>query len=150
MLRVDRLRDQVVNGSKVSGDGSGVKRSEPEVLERPVRRKFTVEYKSQVVRDADGCREMGEIGALLRREGLYSSQLSAWRRQYRDGSLGGKSRGPCPSPSKELRKRITQLERKNKRLERQLEEARVIVEFQKKACEIMGVSLQSPGSDESE
>jgi len=150
MLRVDGLRDQIVKGSGVSGDGWGVKRSGPEVLERPVRRRFTGEYKRQIIREADGCREMGEIGVLLRREGLYSSQLSVWRRQYRDGSLGGRSRGPRPTPSKELRKRITQLEGENARLKRQLEEARVIVEFQKKACEIMGIPLRSEGSDERE
>jgi len=150
MMRVEGLRELEGKGRVVAGDLSGVKRSDPEVLERPVRRRFTVEYKRRIVREAESHREDGGIGALLRREGLYSSQLSLWRRQYRDGSLGGKSRGPRPSPSKELRKRIIQLERKNKRLERQLEEARVIVGFQKKACEIMGVSLRSPGSDESE
>jgi len=151
MIRVKRLRDREGNGRVVSGDGSGVKRVEAEVLEHPVRRRFTAKYKRRIVREAESHREDGGIGALLRREGLYSSQLSAWRRrQYRDGSLGGNSRGPRPSPSQELRKRITQLERKNKRLERQLEEARVIVGFQKKACEIMGISLHNPQSDESD
>ena len=124
--------------------------TDSEVLERPVRRRFTAKYKRRIVEEAESHREDGGIGAMLRREGLYSSQLSLWRKQYRDGTLGNTRRGPNPTPSKELRRRNKQLERENARLRRQLEEARVIVGFQKKACEIMGISLQNPQSDESE
>jgi transposase len=147
MLRVERLRDQEGDGRGVLGLGSEVEGPDVEVLERPVRRRFTTEYKRRIVREADVC---GEVGALLRREALYSSHLSAWRKQYREGALCDKRRGRRAMPSKGLRKRITQLEKENARLRRQLEEARVIVEFQKKACEIMGIPLKSPESDERE
>jgi len=150
MIRVEKLRDGDGNGRVVSGDGPVVMRSDPEVLERPVRRRFKAKYKRQVVEEAESRREDGGIGSLLRSEGLYSSQLSSWRKQYREGTLGVKRRGRSPSPSKELRKRNKQLERENARLRRQLEEARVIVGFQKKACEIMGISLHSPQSDEND
>jgi transposase-like protein len=109
-----------------------------------------VKYKRQIVQESEAHSEDGGIGALLRREGLYFSQLSLWRKQYREGSLGGKRRGPSPSPSKELRRRNKQLERENACLRRQLDEARVIVGFQKKACEIMGISLHNPQNDESD
>lgn len=150
MLRGERLRDRKGDGSGVLGEGSDVQRPDVEVLERPVRRRFTAEYKRRIVREADACQEAGEVGALLRREGLYSSHLSLWRKQYREGVLGDKRRGRRALPSKELRKRVTQLEKENARLRRQLDEARVIVEFQKKACEIMGIPLGSPESDENE
>jgi len=150
MIRVEKLRDRDGNGRVISGDGPVEKRLDPEVLERPVRRRFTAKYKRRIVEEAESHSEDGGIGAMLRREGLYYPQLSLWRKQYRDGTLGSKRRGPSPSPSKELRKRNKQLERENARLRRQLEEARVIVGFQKKACEIMGISIQNPQSDESE
>src|SRR3990172_5185355 len=60
---------------------AGVSRHEPEVLERPVRRRLTAEYKERIVREAQACTRWGEIGALLRREGLYSSHLDQWRRK---------------------------------------------------------------------
>lgn len=150
MIRVEELRDRDGNGRAVLGDGSVANRVDPEVVERPVRRRFTAKYKRQIVEEAESHREDGGIGALLRREGLYFSQLSSWRKQYREGTLGSERRGRSPSPSKELRKRNKQLERENACLRRQLDEARVIVGFQKKACEIMGISLQNPQSNESE
>ena len=61
----------------------------PEVLERPVRRRFTVEYKAKILAEADACTEAGQFGELLRREGLYSSHLTTWRRQRDEGALAG-------------------------------------------------------------
>ena len=74
---------------------------DPEVLERPQRRRFSAEYKARIVEEANALSEPGAIGALLRREGLYSSHLVDWRRQYRDGALGALARPrgrPRPNP----------------------------------------------------
>jgi hypothetical protein len=102
----------------------------------------------RILREADRCRRPGEIGALLRREGLYSSQLSAWRAARERGELGGqgsRKRGPegkRPDPSA---KRIAELERENRRLRKRAERAEALVEVQKKLSELLeGL----PASDE--
>ena len=136
-------------GAPESRGLSGV--PDPEVAEKPRRRRFSAEYKLRIVQDASTYAGSGEVGALLRREGLYSSHLSAWRRQYAEGALGGlgaRKRGAKGRPAGELRKRLAQLEKENARLRRRLEEARVIVDFQKKVCEILGIPLERSGSDE--
>jgi len=122
---------------------------EVEVLAKAERRRFTREYKRRILREADRCRKPGEIGALLRREGLYSSQLSAWRAARDRGELGGqgaRKRGPEPKPPDPSAKRIALLERENKRLRRRAERAEALVEVQKKLSELLGVEL--PPSDE--
>ena len=102
------------------------------MAEKPKRRRFSAEYRLRIVREADACKAPGEVGALLRREGLYSSLLSAWRRQ-RDAealaNLRSKKRGPKP---KAVDPRVKRLERENVRLRRQLEQAETIIEIQKK------------------
>ena len=95
----------------------------PEVPERPERRKFTAEYKLRILAEADACKTHGEISALLRREGLYSSHLSRWRQRQRAGALGAlkpKKRGPEPDPVVPFKKRINDLERENERLSKKL------------------------------
>ncbi|HEX5009998.1 MAG TPA: transposase, partial [Planctomycetota bacterium] len=90
----------------------------------PVRRRFTAEYKAAIVAEAERCREEGAIGALLRREGLYSSHLASWRAQLRrDGVEGmkGRRRGPAPKPKPSARE--IALERENRRLQKQLAKA---------------------------
>jgi transposase len=122
---------------------------EVEVLARPERRRFSVEYKRRILREADRCRKPGEIGALLRREGLYSSQLSAWRAARERGELGGqgsRKRGPEPKGPDPSAKRIAELERENRRLRKRAERAEALVEVQKKLSELLGVEL--PASDE--
>jgi transposase len=122
---------------------------EVEVLASPERRRFSVEYKRRILREADRCRKPGEIGALLRREGLYSSQLSAWRAARERGELGGRGsrkRGPAPKRPDPSAKRIAELERENRRLRKRAERAEALVEVQKKLSELLGVEL--PGSDE--
>ena len=116
---------------------------DPEVLEKPKRRRFSAEYRLRIVREADACKEPGEIGALLRREGLYSSLLTAWRRQRDEGALEGlrsKKRGP---KAKAVNPRLKQLEREIARLKRQLEQAETIIEIQKKVAGILGIPLRS-------
>jgi len=94
---------------------------DPEVVEKPKRRRFSAEYRLRIVREADACKAPGEVGALLRREGLYSSLLSAWRRQRDAGALASlrlKKRGP---KAKAVDPRMKRLEREVGQLRRQLE-----------------------------
>ena len=115
----------------------------PEVKEKPVRRRFSAEYKRRILDEADACAEPGEIGALLRREGLYSSHLFSWRRR-RDKvlseGLAAKKRGrkPVKNPRDEC---LTRLERENARLKGRLQEAKLIIEIQKKTSELLGIKL---------
>jgi hypothetical protein len=95
---------------------------------------------------ADTCKGTGEIAALLRREGLYFSHLSKWRKLRRLDTLD-KMRGRKPDPDAELKKRIEQLERENERLQGKLRQAAKIIEVQKKVSEILGVSLDETDSD---
>jgi hypothetical protein len=115
-----------------------------EVLAKAARRHFTAEYKVKVLREADRCTRSGEIGALLRREGLYWSTLSQWRKQRARGELAGlrgKRRGPRGAEKNPLAERVRELERENARLKRRAERAEGLVELQKKVSEILGVEL---------
>ena len=118
---------------------------EVEVLVKAERRRFTAEYKQKILREADNCRQSGEIGALLRREGLYWSNLTHWRRQRESGELAGltaKRRGPQRREKNPLAERVRELERDNVRLKRRAERAEGLVELQKKVSEILGIELQ--------
>jgi len=114
------------------------------VMAKAVRRRFTAEYKLGVLREADGCRGRGELGALLRREGLYSSHLTAWRKQRERGEMEGLSRkrGSLPKGRNLLAGRVRALERENARLKRRAERAEGLVELQKKVSEILGIELK--------
>jgi transposase-like protein len=115
---------------------------DPEVAAKPTRRRFTAEYKLQILREADREREVGAIGALLRREGLYSTHLTAWRRERERGALEGlraRRRGPKPDPTQELRQHLAALERDKQRLQERLRQAEVIIAAQKKLSEILGL-----------
>ena len=108
----------------------------------PKRRSFTREYKLRILREADRCRQPGEIGALLRREGLYSSVLTGWRSARERGELGAKgtpSRGRPADPDHALKIRNEELERENERLRRKLEQAEAIIEVQKKLSTLLGL-----------
>ena len=121
---------------------------DPEVRERAARRRFTAEYKLQVLRQAEQCAGVGEIGALLRREGLYSSHLTTWRRQREQGALvalAPKKRGRPAVPVSPLARRVAELQRDNARLARRLHQAEAIIEAQKKLSEILGLSAPTPG-----
>ncbi len=107
---------------------------DPEVVPRAKRRSFTAAYKRRILQEADGCHQPGQIGALLRREGLYSSHLSKWRQQRKAGelqSLSGKKRGRNPKLSA-AEKEMTTLRQENVRLQTQLEQAKLITMAQKK------------------
>jgi transposase-like protein len=118
--------------------------TEVEVVAKGERRRFTGEYKAKVLREADSCKRPGEIGALLRREGLYWSNLTTWRKQRETGELAGltgKQRGPQRREKNPLAGRVLELERDNARLKRRAERAEGIVELQKKVSEILGIEL---------
>ena len=118
---------------------------EVEVAVKAARRRFTAEYKQKVLREADDCERPGEIGALLRREGLYWSNLTHWRRQRESGELAGlraKRRGPQRREKNPLAERVRELERDNVRLKRRAQRAEGLVELQKKVSEILGIELQ--------
>jgi len=118
--------------------------ADPEVPEKARRRRFSAEYKLRVLQKADACTEPGEIGALLRREGLYSSNLAAWRRQREEGSIQGltpRKRGRKTQPKNPLSKKVTELERENARLKQRLKQAETIIEVQKKVSQILGIPL---------
>lgn len=117
----------------------------PEVPALPKRRRFSAAYKARIVEEAEGCTESGAIGALLRREGLYSSQLSSWRTLYRTGALqalrddkrGRKTiKHPLEDENEKLRKQ-------NERLGVRLERAEMIIEIQKKVAAMLGIPLNS-------
>ena len=126
-------------------------RPDPEVLEKPVRRKFTAAYKLQIVEEAEGCIELGKIGALLRREGLYSSQLSTWRNQREQGQLQALSdnkRGRKATVPQPVQKELEQLRRENQRLRHKMQQAELIIDIQKKASQLLGISLEPVNHDE--
>lgn len=107
---------------------------DPEVTEKAVRRKFTAAYKLRIVKEAQTCTAPGQIGALLRREGIYSSNLAKWRRQAEEGLIP-KKRGP-QKPDASIR-RIAELEKENVKLVHKLKQAELIIEVQKKVADLL-------------
>jgi transposase-like protein len=113
---------------------------EPAVTEKATRRKFSAEYKLRILAEAEASTERGQIGALLRREGLYASTLDKWRKQRARGTLGGEKRGPkVDAQAQELRR----LQRENERLQQQLRRAENIIEIQKKLAVLLGAELNT-------
>lgn len=114
----------------------------PELTDRPRRRTFTAQDKLRILADIDRAAGTGGIGAILRREGLYSSALSDWRRQRDAGTLGAltpSKRGPKPPPSNPLATELASARRDNTRLQQRLERAEAIIELQKKVAELLGL-----------
>ncbi len=124
---------------------------DPEVVPRATRRRFSAAYKLRILGEADRCTKPGEIGAVLRREGLYTSHLVTWRRARDQGqleALAPKRRGPRPDPARALRKRNEQRERENVRLRQRLETAETILAVQKKVSRLLGIEMpETSGSD---
>jgi len=124
----------------------------PEVPEKAERRRFSAEYKLKILRQADECRDPGSLGALLRREGLYSSNLTTWRRQREEGTLlalNPKKRGRKASAQNPLLMENEHLRQENDRLQKRLHQAELIIEVQKKVSQILGIPLAKPGEGES-
>jgi len=113
---------------------NGKVQENPEVVQKAARRRFTADYKRRIAMEAENCQQPGEIGALLRREGLYSSVITRWRRQLREESLSSSEKSNSkPSPAQEL----ARLKRENERLKEKLRQAELIIDVQKKVSEMM-------------
>jgi len=120
---------------------------ETEVSSKPERRRFSAEYKLKLLREADACSRRGDLGALLRREGLYSSHLVTWRRA-RDAGLAPKKRGPTPREPNPLAKRVAELEREASRWKARAVQAEGLVAVQKKMADLLGYKLdEKDGQD---
>ena len=124
------------------------KRTSPttEVSEKPARRRFSAEYKLRILAEADRCTELGQIGEVLRREGLYSSHLSNWRSQRDEGVLAGlkpKRRGRKAKSKNPLAEDNAKLQRQNRRLKEQLRQAELVIDVQKKVSEMLNIPLKN-------
>lgn len=131
----------VVTGTKAMS-------GEVEVVAKATRRRFSAEYKLKILRAAEACTKPGEIGALLRREGLYASNITTWRAQQRKGALAGlgpKTRGPAPAAKNPLAVTVAAQEKAIVRLTARAERAEALVALQKKVSELLGIALTRPG-----
>ncbi len=154
------LGAQRSGGERSEPERSGAPKNEadfsapaPEVPARPIRRRFSAKYKLKIVQEADRCDKPGQIGALLRREGLYSSQLAAWRNLRDQGALHGlssKKRGPKPPPPNPHEKEMRQLQKENARLQKKLSKAEAIIDFQKKVHALLGSPLEEMDEEENQ
>jgi transposase-like protein len=132
----------VLDGRAIAGGAT--RAPDPEVVATAKRRQFSASEKRRIVAAADACKKPGELGALLRREGIYSSMLSTWRRQIgraNEAALAPRQRGPKPDPARPERLRIERLERENGRLQRELAQARLVIDVQKKVAALLGIPL---------
>jgi transposase-like protein len=133
-----------------SGGSSTIERAaapappDPEVPAKQARRRFTTAYKLEILRKADACSQHGELGALLRKEGLYSSHLITWRQQ-RERGLTPKKRGRKAVP---VDPRLKKLEQENRRLTTRLQKAEALLDFQKKVAALLQIPLKPMPSDE--
>jgi transposase len=152
--KMERARRATGVAPSVGGSGSelhGIASPDPEVPENKPRRKHTAKYKLRILAEADACEQPGQIGALLRREGLYSSSLTTWRRQRKKGLLHAmtpKKRGRKEKEKNPLAKDVARLENENRRLQLKLRKAELIIEAKKKMAEILGIAQNLNESDE--
>jgi transposase len=124
---------------------------EVEVAAKAQRRRFTAEYKRKILQEVDACTESGQIGAILRRESLYSSHLADWRRAREQGerdALTPKKRGRKPQVVDERDRKIVELEKQLARQTARAEKAEAIVEIQKKVGQLLGIEMADPSSTE--
>jgi transposase-like protein len=133
--------EQATEQEQQQQDDLETKIPDPEVVPKAKRRRFTAQYKLRIVKEADACTEPGQIGALLRREGLYSSHLSKWRQLRQDGqlqALSTKKRGrKAPDPSVA---ELAKLRRENEHLRARLKQAETIIEVPKKLSQLLGLT----------
>jgi transposase-like protein len=116
-----------------------------EVVPKAKRREFSLAYKNQILSEVDSCTKAGQIGSILRREGLYSSHLTTWRRQRERGELAG-SRGRPAKP--EAEQAVTRLRQENERLQHRLAQAEAVIDIQKKVSQLIGLTLHNSQPDE--
>lgn len=135
-----------------SAEAVSLRSADPEVLAKASRRRFTTDYKLKILRQADACPDSKSLGALLRREGLYSSNLVTWRKQRDRGvliALSPKKRGRKESGSP-LQAEVDMLRKENNRLTKRLKRAELIIDIQKKAAQILGIPLSTPEEGEND
>jgi transposase-like protein len=123
---------------------------DPEVVPLAQRRRFSAKEKLRILEEAEACTEPGEIGALLRREGIYSSYLSRWRRARDEGqltALGAKKRGPKAPSDAALTREVSKLRQENERLQARLNQAETIIEVQKKLSTLLGLNRETTESN---
>ncbi len=122
---------------------------DPEVDAKGKRRRFSSQFKLKILTETDRCRRPGEVGAVLRRDGLYSSLLSVWRRERERGELNlrGKKRGRHPLEQNPLAGKVAELEREVQRLQERLRKADLVIEFQKKVCELLEIPIKPSEKD---
>ena len=156
------LRNETNNGAashaaeRAGGERSGVAGAraapagvpEPELVERPKRRRFSAEYKLRVLREADACTRPGEVGELLRREGLYTSHLTYWRKQREQGTIKALSQPRGRKPADRREQRIAELEQRLGRSEAELAKARKVIEVQGNVSALLGELLEPKGAKE--
>jgi transposase len=142
-----RFAERVV-GERSESAGVRAVVPDPELVERPQRRTFSAEYKLRILKEAEACTLPGEIGALLRREALYSGHLSKWRRQREAGALEAleRPRGRKPADRRELE--IAELRRRAERAEAELEKARRVIEIQGNVSALLEQLLATEGATE--
>jgi hypothetical protein len=143
---VGRPLEGAVGDRKRPTDGRVAMGPDPELVERPRRRTFTAKYKLKVLGEADACTKPGEIGALLRREGLYTSHLSAWRKQRDEGALQALSQRRGRPAADPRDAQIASLRRRAERAESELEKARRVIEVQGNVSALLGELLDPRGA----
>ena len=124
----------------------------PEVLPKPKRRRFSAAYKLHILQETDSCTEPGQIGQILRREGLYASQLTKWRQQRQEGvlkSLSNNTKGRKPKTEPLMANRLDELEKENEELRKKLKQAEAVIGVQKKISELFGITVESLPMNES-
>ena len=142
---------RATGNSVVMGTTEGSKAAaipNPEVPDKAARRRFTAEYKMRILNESDACTDSGSLGALLRLEGLYASNLTTWRHQRERGILSGltpKKRGRKEAVRDPLFAENEKLRKENERLTNRLRQAEIIIDVQKKVSQILGIPLATPG-----
>lgn len=118
----------------------------PEVLPKPKRQRFTAAYKLRILQETESCTESGQVGQILRREGLYASHLTKWRQQRQEGalkSLSSNKRGRKPKTETLMANKIDELEKENEELRKKLKQAESVIGVQKKISELFGIAMES-------
>ena len=148
----DSVLDDVSAGARrASGETSSGAAPNPEVTPTAKRRRFSAAEKQRILSEADRCTEPGQIGALLRREGIYASMVATWRKQRaqaEQAALAPRKRGPMPNAALAEARELKRLQEQNARLRRELERAHTIIDVQKKLCTVLGLPTESDPDEE--
>jgi transposase-like protein len=147
-LRATEITADKITAEARTDRGKAAVIPNPEVPDKAVRRRFTAEYKLRILNETDACTDLGSLGTLLRREGLYASNLNTWRHQRERGILSGltpKKRGRKETVRDPLVAEIEKLQKENERLTNRLRQAEIIIDVQKKVSQILGIPLATPG-----